>query len=279
MRAYLTATAPRPRRGFSLVEVILALGIMAVAIVSILGLIGKTLTAVRLADEISSGTGCIDKMNSLIQNSPFWDDGPDGSGESVYNWVVKSTSNSPTVFIFYNEVPDSTSSITGDSPLQRVVRFNTAFNAISKVAANYAMNQQKDVSIPQIPIYQSLDDFVTAVTSGRIDGPVIAMTLSASPLMKNFPKAGPDGDETRYYGPPTNDSIFPNAVNMTTDPTGQSGSHVLFPEAYLPIYVQAFIVSLTNIQPGEDANTLSQSLVDNLTQGNRLFTYTTARLR
>jgi hypothetical protein len=218
-------------------------------------------------------------MNALIQNTPFYDASNDGQGECVYNWVIKSSSNAPTVFVFYNVTPDSTSTITGDAPVQRVIRFNTSFQAISTPSQTYTMNKP-DANVPQLPVYDTLDNFVTDVTSGRIDGPIIAMTLSPSPLMNNFPTVAEDGSqEGPYYLAPTNDKLFPSQVNMPDDPTGQSGTRKIYPEAYLPIYVQAFIVSVTNIQPNEDANTLTQSLEDNLTEGNRLFTYTTAKLR
>jgi len=275
---------PRPRRGFSLVEVILALGIMAISITSILAMIGTTLTNVSETEEVSTATDCIEKMNAIIQNTAFWD--ADNPSESVYQWIYKSTPDSPTVFVFYNEIPQSPSTITGSAPVQRVARFNISYADIDKPKTAYYINNKVD-NLPQLPVYDTLDDFVSTVTSGRLYGKVIAMTLSVSPLMLNFPKDPNNrmndvliGDETSYYSAPTADKIFPGpGGNMPNDPTGQSGSKLVYPEGYLPIYVQAFVVALTNIQPSEDANTLSQSLVADLTEGNRKFTFTTAKLR
>jgi len=276
----------RPRRsarGFSLVEVILALGIMAVSIVSILAMIGTTLTNVSDTEEISTATDCIEKMNSIIQNTPFWDS--DNPSECVYQWVLKSTSASPTVFIFYNEIPDDTSAVTGQAPVQRVARLNLNYQDLNKPQSTYNINRQKVQGLPQLPVFDTLDDFVSTVTSGHLYGKVIAMTLSVSPLMNNFPQASVMngvniGDESKYYTAPIGDIIFPTPdSSMPTDPTGNSGTKKVYPEGYLPIYVQAFVVALTNVQPNEDANTLSQALVADLTEGNRKFTYSTAKLR
>jgi len=272
----------RQSRGFSLVEVILALGIMAISIVSILAMIGSTLTNVSDTEEISTATDCIEKMNSIIQNTPFWD--PDNPSEGVYQWVIKSTSASPTVFIFYNEIPLTSSTITGLAPIQRVARLNIGYADLDKPNQTYIVNKP-NANVPQMPVFDTLDDFVSTVTSGRLYGKVIAMTLSVSPLMNNFPALSQMdgvviGDETKYYDAPVGDSIFPTPdAAMPADPTGETGNKKIYPEGYLPIFVQAFVVALTNIQPNEDANTLSQAVVADLTEGNRKFTYSTAKLR
>jgi hypothetical protein len=273
-------------RGFSLVEVILALGIMGLAIISILGLIGPTLGDVKKAQEINVGTGCIEKMNTLLEIAPFWDphasDNPSLKDESVYQWVYLSKSDSPTIFLFYDEIPVSTGNKNQDTtPLQRVVRFNLNNVELNTPLPSLAVvkNYTDDPTVPQLPLYRKMADFVKAAAENRVYGPVIAMTLSPSPLMKNFPSlANINGEiESSWYQDPPNEGLFPRQAGMTADPSGAVGK--VYPEAYLPIYVQAFSVSTTNILSVEDTSKFSQELLNNLTLSNRLFTYSTAKLR
>jgi hypothetical protein len=278
--------ALRPQRpgaapGFSLVEVILALGIMGLAIISILGLVGPTLADVKKAQDINVGTGCIEKMNTILEMAPFWDSDLALKDETVYQWIILSGSDSPTIFLFYDEIPVSTGSPSQDNtPLQRVVRFNLNHTELNTPLPSLAVvnNYQDSATLPNLPLYRKMSDFVEAAAQNRIYGPVIAMTLSPSPLMNNFPNKDASGDlENTWYKDPTNAGLFPSQGGMTTDPDGYAGN--VYPEGYLPIYVQAFTVSTTNILSAEDVGTFSQQLENNLTLTNRLFTYTTAKLR
>jgi type II secretory pathway pseudopilin PulG len=281
-RLVLRRRGRRAARGFSLVEVTLALGIMGLAVISILGLIGPTLSNVKTAQEINVGTGCIEKMNTLIDAAPFWDNNAQLQYETVYEWVHVSDADSPTVFLFYDEIPLSTGSATQDmTPLQRVVRFNLNHTQLNTPLATLAVvaNYQNDPNQPQLPQYRLMSDFVAAAAQNRVYGPVIAMTLSPSPLMKNFPNTNIAGDkENTWYKDPPNAGLFPTAQGMTADPSGFAAYHV-YPEDYLPIYIQAFSVDTSVIQSSEDTSLFQQQLMASLTLSTRLFEYTTAKLR
>lgn len=266
----------RPARGFSLVEVILALGVMAIAIVSILGLIGTTLSNVRETEDIIAGTATIGKMNAIIENTVFWDVAQ--KDESVYWWVHESKADSPTVFLFYDENPLDPNGQGGGSPIQRVVRFNVNSAELNTPSQAYIVNKD-DPNVPQLPVFVTLTDFVQAVAGGRVTGAVIAMTVSVSPLMKNFPIKGTYGNEALYYKEPANGGLFPEAQGMPADPSGGGVLTNIYPEGYFPILVQAFTLPVGNIQTTTDAATLGRQIVDSLTAGNRKFTYTTAKLR
>lgn len=266
----------RAARGFSLVEVILALGVMAIAIVSILGLIGTTLSNVRETEDVIAGTATIGKMNAIIENTVFWD--AQSKDESVYWWVHESKADSPTVFLFYDENPEDPNGSGGSSPVQRVVRFNVNAQELNNPSQAYIINKV-DPNVPQMPVFVTLTDFVQAVAGGRVTGSVIAMTLSVSPLMKNFPNKGPYGNESLYYKEPLNGGLFPEAQGLPADPSGAGVINNIYPEGYFPILVQAFTLPVGNIQATTDAASLGRQIVDNLTPGNRKFTYTTAKLR
>jgi hypothetical protein len=272
--------------GFSLAEVVLALGVMGLAVVSILGLIGPTLGDVKTAEDLNVATGCIEKMNTIIEMAPFWDNDAILKTETVYDWVYQSASDSPTIFLFYNEIPVSSGGNNQDlTPVQRVVRFNKNHAELNQPLPSLAVvqNYRNDPTLPQLPMYRTMNDFVTAVAQNRISGPVIAMTLSPSPLMLHFPNTTQNGavDETQYYSPPPQSgslaALFPSKGSMTSDPSGINDK--IYPEGYFPIYVQAFAVSTTSVLSSQDTSAFEQQLLSSLTMSTRLFTYTTAKLR
>jgi len=292
------AIAPRRRTaGFSLVEVILALGVMGIAIVSVLGLIAPTLNEVQYAQALNSGTACIAKMNSLLETAPFWSSSPTTKGESVWQWVVDSHSNSPTVFLFYDEIPASAGGATDITPVQRVVRFNTTAvaDSLNTPLATLAINVP-DTSTNRFPLYpkNGMTDFLAAVNESRISGPVIAVTLSLSPLVLHFPSSAARSDvggsnplaglneQTFYTAPPQAilNGLFPdNAFDpaILADPDGLGGKP--YPEAYLPIYVQVFNLDVAGLQSTSGPAVAENQIINTFSTSNRLFTYTTAKLR
>jgi len=293
------ASVSRPTAGFSLVEVILSLGIMGIAIVSVLGLIAPTLNEVQYTQALNTGTSCIAKMNSLIEAAPFWSSSADSKGECVWQWVADSHSNSPTVFIFYDEFPTGATGTPDTTPVQRIARFNTAavadgFNAPS---ANLAINAQ-DQSTNRFPVYgdknNNMADFLAAINESRISGPVIAITLSLSPLVLHFPSQAAlsaDGgsnplaglNEQNFYIAPVQNvlnGLFPDNnfdPGILADPDGLSGKP--YPEAYLPIYAQVFNISIANLQSTAGISVAETQIVTTFSTSSRLFTYNTAKLR
>jgi hypothetical protein len=97
------------------------------------------------------------------------------------------------------------------------------------------------------------------------------MTLSLSPLAQNFPAS--DQGMPYYVAPKTN-SLFPgNTLQKDPNQQGNNSYIPVYPEAYLPILVQAFVLPLDKVV---NANYIPDS---DLNSGNRIFTYTTAKLR
>ena len=294
------AEPARRRRapGFSLVEVILALGIMGITIISVLGLIAPTLNEVQYTQALNAGTSCISKMNSLIETAPFWSSGAATTGESVWQWVVDSHSNSPTVFLFYDEIPNGSVGGTDTTPVQHVIRFNiTAVADTLDTPDPSLVINTPDPTTPRFPYYpkSGMADFLAAVNESRISGPVIAMTLSLSPLVLHFPNnAAPAPalggsnlltglNEQQFYVAPTQNvlnGLFPdNAIDASilADPDGTGGRP--YPEAYLPIYIQAFNISTANLQSTAGIPVAENQIISTFSTSNRLFTYTTAKLR
>ena len=253
---------------------------MALAVISILGLVGPTLTFVKQAQDINAGTSCIEKMNTILETAPFWDTDAALKYETVYQWVLSSDSDSPTIFIFYDEIPPAANANSSKTPLQRVVRYNPKHNELNTPLSSMAIvnNYQNDPLVPNLPVYRNLSDFVTAAAESRVYGPVIAMTLSPSPLMKNFPNTDANNErENTWYQDPPHNGLFPTQQGMTKDPSGLTGN--IYPEGYFPIYIQAFTLTTDTIQSSQDVSSFGAQLINSLTAGTRLFTYTTAKLR
>jgi type II secretory pathway pseudopilin PulG len=268
------------RRAFTLVEVVLALGILAVAIVAMLGLIGPTLGAVRDAQQINAGTSAMAKMNAILDNAPFYD--PNAKSESVWTWLVDSNAagkNTPTVFIFYDAWPQTVTGTNVITPTMNVARYDFKNNQSpmdngTKSGAEWIYG----TSTTSLNGPGTVDSFISAVTQSRVVGPVIAMTISPSPLMLNFPTTGPAGNEANWYQAPVTNSIFPSSKGLPADPTSGTTS-ISYPEAYVPLLIQAFVLPTDDIQLGETSAAYEATLSSNLISANRRFTYTYVKLR
>ncbi len=247
----LGSAGRRARRGFSMIEVILAIGILGVAVVALLGMIGPALDNVNTVQQINAGIACMSNLNTALNAAPFYDS--NNISGSVYTWVQSSKYNYPTIIYFYNEVQN------GDTQKPIIIPRQ----------AIYCQN----VNSKQ-PGYMLYTDMVTAIQNGAIDGPVIAMSLSVSPLAANF--SSPLGNQAyaKANNPP-NGSLFP-VNNLPTNPNAQAGANgVAYYEGYLPILVQVFAVPLDQISLNPGGFQAWKAL----TETQRLFTYTTAVLR
>ncbi|MEM8868601.1 MAG: hypothetical protein AAGC73_10070 [Verrucomicrobiota bacterium] len=86
------------RSGFSLIEVVLALGVFLVTILALVGLIGpslKSINEVETTDEISS---VVNTLNAFLQNSQGIATSVDSKFNVIYNNVA--TGGEATVFVF-----------------------------------------------------------------------------------------------------------------------------------------------------------------------------------
>jgi len=95
-------------RGFSLIEVVLAIGIFLVTVLALVGLLGPTLKSVddvEKSDEVSS---VVNTVNAFLQSSP--DIAPTGSKfDAIYN-AVKS-GDYATIFVFRSFLDDSSTDV------------------------------------------------------------------------------------------------------------------------------------------------------------------------
>jgi hypothetical protein len=262
-----------------LIEVILSIGILAITIVALLGLIGPTLGSVKTVLDTNAGVSAINKMNAILDTTPFYN-GTNSASQlaSVYTWIKNSnptSANGPTIFFFYNELETSSGNVTPQ------IAVSTGVTLPGFDPENPPKTPGGNSTLAFVP-YTTLQSDAIGEGTTSIDGPVIAMVLSISPMAQDASNGGSFPTGENYYTAPTSGSLFPSAATlMNANPNLATGTSISYPEAYLPILVQAFTVPVDQIIQGGAGGKITSTadLVPLLTESNRLFTYTTAKLR
>lgn len=130
------------RRGFSLIEVVLAIGIFLVTVLALVGLLGPTLQSVDEVEKADETASVVSTVNAFIQSSP--DINPSGSKfDAIFNAL---TSNGHATIFVYRYYDDQTSSNeerialeVGFSPEESGIINNRAIvNQPSENPANFA---------------------------------------------------------------------------------------------------------------------------------------------
>jgi type II secretory pathway pseudopilin PulG len=91
--------------GFSLIEVVLAVGVFAFAVLGLIGLLVPALSSVANVSESNQVAGVISRLDAFLQSQSF---------ASVYQWVA---SGREKVFVGYNLASD-----TDDGSMREIVR-------------------------------------------------------------------------------------------------------------------------------------------------------------
>jgi hypothetical protein len=90
--------APRTK-GFTLIEVVLAIGIFLLSILALVGLLGPTLSSVEDVTQADEVTSVVNTVNAFLMNSP--DIAPGGSRfNAVYNALQSGHNGVLTIFVF-----------------------------------------------------------------------------------------------------------------------------------------------------------------------------------
>ena len=97
------ARSTNRRPGFSLIEVVLAIGIFLVTVLALVGLLGPTLQSVNEVEKTDEIVSVVNTINAFLQSSP--DINPTGSKfNAVYNAVASD--DFATIFVFREFVDD-----------------------------------------------------------------------------------------------------------------------------------------------------------------------------
>ena len=84
--------------GFSLIEVVLAIGIFLVTVLALVGLLGPTLQSVDEVEKTDALSSVVNTVNSFLHNSPAIASG--SNFETVFNALAKSSDSSATLFVY-----------------------------------------------------------------------------------------------------------------------------------------------------------------------------------
>lgn len=142
IKAALTNAA---RRGFSLIEVVLAVGIVAFAMVAILGLFGSSLQSTQQVDNQDEALGIVRALPAYLQSQSF---------QTVYGWV-QTPSTMPALY-GYTLLPSPLQSGT-DSAQQTVIHSGTD-TALTTGSTSYTHRQGRMFAIqlslsPNMPMH------------------------------------------------------------------------------------------------------------------------------
>ena len=94
----------RSKFGFSLIEVVLAIGIFLVTVLALVGLLGPTLQSVDEVEKTDEIASVVNTVNAFLQSSP--DIAPNASKfNAIYNAISSNSDNAATIFVYryYND--------------------------------------------------------------------------------------------------------------------------------------------------------------------------------
>ena len=132
-------------KGFSLIEVVLAIGIFLVTVLALVGLLGPTLQSVDEVEKVDETTSVVSSVNAFLQSSE--DINPGGSKfNAIYNAVTSG--DHATIFV-YRYYDDQTSS--EDERIDIVVGFAPGESGINDRAI---VNQDFGFGKAAGPIYR-----------------------------------------------------------------------------------------------------------------------------
>lgn len=173
------------RAGFSLIEVVLAIGIFLVTVLALVGLLGPTLQSVDEVEKTDEVSSVVNTVNSFLQSSP--DIAPnDSKFDAIYEAVANDGFATLIVYRWYDD--DAT---TGDEP--PVVRLEIGFSDAEGGAVD-----------PRAVVNAGDADFSDAA------GPIYRVVLSASSVTPEDLRSNRD----------TTTGIYTLSEPLTTYPEG-----------------------------------------------------------
>ncbi len=97
------------RRGFTLIEVVLALGVFLVTVLALVGLLGPTLKSLEEVERADEAASVVSTVNAFLQSSPAIAPGGGSRFDVVYS-AVKADDHA-TVFVFRRYVDASSTEV------------------------------------------------------------------------------------------------------------------------------------------------------------------------
>jgi Tfp pilus assembly protein PilV len=126
-------TSIRSKFGFSLIEVVLAIGIFLVTVLALVGLLGPTLQSVDEVEKTDEIASVVNTVNAFLQSSP--DIAPNASKFNViYNAISTNSDSEATIFV-YRYYDNQT------EPNKEIIALEVGFASGEPVDARAKVNQ------------------------------------------------------------------------------------------------------------------------------------------
>ncbi len=90
----------RSKYGFSLIEVVLAIGIFLVTVLALVGLLGPTLQSVDEVEKTDEIASVVNTVNAFLQSSPDIAVGSQSKFETIYDAISNNSNNEATIFVY-----------------------------------------------------------------------------------------------------------------------------------------------------------------------------------
>lgn len=204
-------------RGFSLIEVVLAIGIFLVTVLALVGLLGPTLQSVDEVEKTDEIASVVNTVNAFLQNSPAIATATDSKFETIFNAV--SNDGYTTVFVF-RSFEDATSN---DILLKVGFYGETVGDPEAEIVdADFS---SEAVALTAGPIYRVVltpssvtpADYLVGDPPTRNADEVYVL---ADPLVDNYPE-GYFAMEVRIYAEDGGPAFTPGLTNGLTDLVGR----------------------------------------------------------
>lgn len=195
-------TDPQNRCGFSLVEVVLAIGIFLVTVLALVGLLGPTLQSVDEVEKTDEIASVVNTVNAFLHNSPDIAvpnaSPPASKFDAIYASLGRTSNSEATIFVY--RYYDSTT-----DPGEERIALEVGFAPGEPVGARAIVNEPGD----------NPANFADAA------GPIYRVVLTASSVTPEDFRSGSRNNATGIYT-----FTRPNAAS--------------YPEGYLALEVRIY---------------------------------------
>jgi type II secretory pathway pseudopilin PulG len=204
----------RSEFGFSLIEVVLAIGIFLVTVLALVGLLGPTLQSVDEVEKTDEIASVVNTVNAFLQSSPDIAVGSQSKFETIYEAISNNSNSEATIFVYryYDNKTDP-----DNETIALEVGFATGEPVDVRAKVNQPATNPANFADAAGPIYRvvltasSVTPAVLRSPNRNADG---IYTLSAG--VANYPE-GYLAMEVRIYpeNPPGPSGNFNSATNLT----------------------------------------------------------------
>ena len=231
------------RLGFSLIEVVLAIGIFMVTVLALVGLLGPTLKSVDEVEQTDAIASVVNSLNAFLQQSPEI-----APGASKFDAIFNAVANNghATIFVFQAYLNEEST------------------NTELKIGF---WGEPEQVVDPKAQIDKN-NDFVENSTV-KVAGPIYRVVLTPSSVLPAV-YLMPEGEDTAERNPTT--KVYELTVDSPDPPSGSNPNG--YPEGYFAMEVRIFAEEY-----GQDYTRNLDSNLTVLADAEPIFTYNAAVVR